>query len=349
MTALIPELILPDALRGRFTVRPSRQEDSDFEQIAHLWTASEQVIVPETIYSTQHVREELTPKDFDPEKSHRVIVNDEGKIIADVVVSDDMIPPVRNFLAWNVLPEYRNQGIEEALITWGEARAHLAIERCPAEAEVVLQSFGYQQDPERHQIFMALGYEVTRNFYLMKIDMAEEPAPLPLADGFSIRTYRHPDDLVDYVQTRIDCFRDHYGFVEQPFEKSLADTKEFYETDYLFDQTLCFLAIENATGRIAGMSMCRIEEWGNPNHSYVMTVGTRREYRGKKIASALLTHSFREFWARGRRAVTLHVDGASLTGAVGLYQGVGMHVAIIENTYQKVLRAGKSLMRTELD
>ncbi|MDQ1698604.1 MAG: mycothiol synthase, partial [Frankiaceae bacterium] len=56
----------------------------------------------------------------------------------------------------------------------------------------------------------------------------------------------------------------------------------------------------------------------------VGTLGTLREARGRGIGSLLLRTAFAEFAARGLRKVTLGVDAANLTGAVRLYESVGM-------------------------
>jgi ribosomal protein S18 acetylase RimI-like enzyme len=50
-----------------------------------------------------------------------------------------------------------------------------------------------------------------------------------------------------------------------------------------------------------------------------------------------LLHAFSEFRARGKHGGGLGVDGLNLTGAVALYEGVGMHVARRFDQYAKPL------------
>ena len=52
----------------------------------------------------------------------------------------------------------------------------------------------------------------------------------------------------------------------------------------------------------------------------------RPAWRGKGVAKALLYRTFAEFWRRGTTRVTLDVDSQNATGAVALYERVGMHV-----------------------
>jgi ribosomal protein S18 acetylase RimI-like enzyme len=51
----------------------------------------------------------------------------------------------------------------------------------------------------------------------------------------------------------------------------------------------------------------------------------------------LLHHSFRDFRSRGATRVGLGVDARNTTGAVELYERVGMHVTRRNDTYEKRL------------
>jgi mycothiol synthase len=50
-----------------------------------------------------------------------------------------------------------------------------------------------------------------------------------------------------------------------------------------------------------------------------------------------LRHSFRDFQARGATRVGLGVDGENTTGAVRLYEQVGMQPVRRSDTYEKQL------------
>jgi len=60
---------------------------------------------------------------------------------------------------------------------------------------------------------------------------------------------------------------------------------------------------------------------------FVATIGVRRPYRGTGLARLLLHTSFEEFRRRGLTSAALFVDSENATGAVRLYESVGMHVA----------------------
>jgi ribosomal protein S18 acetylase RimI-like enzyme len=71
----------------------------------------------------------------------------------------------------------------------------------------------------------------------------------------------------------------------------------------------------------------------------VNVLGVRRPWRRRGLGRALLLQAFAEFRSRGRRGVGLGVDGLNTTGAVRLYEQVGMHVARRFDHYRKPLRA----------
>ena len=108
-----------------------------------------------------------------------------------------------------------------------------------------------------------------------------------------------------------------------------------------FDPTLWFLAMEG--DEIASMVLGKWADNGNPEQGYINTVGTRREYRGRGLALALMQHALRVYWGRGRTDVALHVDGSSLTGATRLYEKVGMSEEERYDTYVLELRPGEDL------
>jgi ribosomal protein S18 acetylase RimI-like enzyme len=70
---------------------------------------------------------------------------------------------------------------------------------------------------------------------------------------------------------------------------------------------------------------------------YVGAIGVRPAWRGKGLGKALLQRTFAEFWRRGTTRVTLDVDSENATGAVTLYERVGMHVDSCGVAFEKTL------------
>ncbi|TMK14203.1 MAG: GNAT family N-acetyltransferase [Actinobacteria bacterium] len=66
----------------------------------------------------------------------------------------------------------------------------------------------------------------------------------------------------------------------------------------------------------------------------VAALGTRARWRGRGIGTALLRRTFAEMARGGHHEVTLWVDAENETGAVGLYERVGMRAIVVDDTYQ---------------
>ena len=95
--------------------------------------------------------------------------------------------------------------------------------------------------------------------------------------------------------------------------------------------------------RCVGISLNRTQADGDAEMGWIGSLGVLREYRHRGLATALLHQSFGDFYRRGKKRVGLGVDAQNLTGALRLYQGVGMRVARQYNIYEKELRPGVEL------
>jgi predicted N-acetyltransferase YhbS len=103
-----------------------------------------------------------------------------------------------------------------------------------------------------------------------------------------------------------------------------------------YDPALWFIAEED--GQVAGTAICEPSSVEDPNMGWVGTLGVRRTWRKRGVGMALLQHSFRALYLRGRRKVGLGVDAASLTGATRLYERAGMRVNLQFDQYAKEVR-----------
>jgi mycothiol synthase len=70
---------------------------------------------------------------------------------------------------------------------------------------------------------------------------------------------------------------------------------------------------------------------------WISILGVRRPGRRRGLGEALLRHAFRELHTRGLRRVGLSVDAESPTGAMRLYERVGMRVAVRSDTWDRQL------------
>ena len=179
--------------------------------------------------------------------------------------------------------------------------------------------------------------------------MTGRPAPTPLPAGFSPRPYRPEVDLPILVEVVIDAFTDHYGHIEEPFEKSLELFRHWLDNDPRFDPELVILPVDDASGEVAGCLIGFTEDHRKPEAGFVDTVGVRRAYRRRGLATAMLKQSFVQYWDRGTKTVRLDVDGDSLTNAVALYERAGMRVFRQYVEYEKLMRDGIELAKVAMN
>ena len=137
-----------------------------------------------------------------------------------------------------------------------------------------------------------------------------------------------PDDVREFHDALDEAFQDHWEHHPATFDdwwKRHADNPNL-------DLSLWFVIREG--GEMAAV----VRNEANRNGGgYVGAIGVRRPWRGNGYAKGLLLHTFREFYDRGIKRVTLGVDAESPTGATHLYERVGMHVEQENVVFEKSL------------
>ncbi len=174
------------------------------------------------------------------------------------------------------------------------------------------------------------GYEPFRHSFQMRIDFdGELPAP-QWPDGIAVRAFVPGQDDHAVYEAQQDAFADHFESTTWPYD----DWRRWAFAEG-FDPSLWFVA-EDGT-EIAGICLARSEGSAGPGFGWVNSLGVRPRWRRRGVARALLLHTFGELRARGRAGVGLGVEGLNTTGAVGLYEQAGMHVARRFDQYAKPL------------
>ena len=215
-----------------------------------------------------------------------------------------------------VHPSHRGRGIGTAIVRWTRDAAR---ER---GAPGVRHGAVYVGDTAARALLEANGFLHVRNSYTMARALPAAASP-PLPRGIEIRGFETGRDERTLYEDHEATFADHWGFVPQPYE-SFVDL--WYRSED-WEPELAYLAIagEEVVGHAAGLEF----ETGG----YIASIGVLRAWRGRGIAQALLHRAFADLAARGQPEVTLSVDATSPTGAVALYEKVGMAVRHRYMTY----------------
>jgi len=264
-------------------------------------------------------------------------------MVGYIEVWTTMKPPVHPGIWGRVDPDYEDMGIGTWMMQWAEQRVMRSLKDLPAELRFAPRAHIYRQAEKSEKLLKGMGYHHIRSSYHMRINM-DAPVPEPVwPEGITLRTYNPETDAEAIYRADTDAFRDHFGFVEPPFEEGFKRFKHFMIDYEGFDPSLWFLAMDG--DEIAGVNLCRDRHQSSNDSDlgWVSSLGVRRPWRKRGIGLALLLHSFKEFYRRGKRKVGLGVDAQNLTGALQLYESAGMYVHQAHDHYEKELRPGAEI------
>jgi mycothiol synthase len=220
----------------------------------------------------------------------------------------------------DVHPNARGRGIGSALMRWS-----WEVARSTGSATVGQTISDARRDAI--SLFLDHGYEISHSAWLLQTDLADSPSP-PLPDGFGFRDFAPGADereVFDVIDTAFSAWegRDSDGF--DNWRAQMLDRPEV-RPDILP------LAVD-ASGAIVGVAIGY--DYGAHQEGWVQQLAVADEHQGKGIGRALLGESFRRFREVGRTQCGLSTD--SRTGALGLYERVGMHVRASYTRYTKTL------------
>ena len=228
-----------------------------------------------------------------------------------------------------VHPVRRGAGIGTALAGLLEGRARERIgEVEDGDSAVTLEGWINAASPADAAWARSLGYEWTRRFLRMRIDMTQPPPAPEWPDGITVRTFRPGEDDRAMFEAQSQAFADHWGHVALPFEQWMTRTQR-----HDFDPQLWLMAFEG--DRVVATSTNSVIP---ENLGWISGLGVVPSHRRRGIARAILLQAFNDFWRRGQRSVALGVDADSLTGATRLYESAGMRVVESHDQVRKELR-----------
>jgi mycothiol synthase len=174
------------------------------------------------------------------------------------------------------------------------------------------------------------GWKPVRHSFQMRIDLENEVPEPRWPERISARTMQPGEERRIY-EANNEAFADDWYFRKEPFEQWSSDA--FGREN--FDPSLVWIAEED--GEFAGLSVNGWHVSGDPQFGWIGSLGVLPQWRRRGLATALLYQSFRDFRRRGATRVGLGVDAQNRTGAVRLYERVGMQVARRNDTYEKQL------------
>lgn len=262
----------------------------------------------------------------DPHKDYLLALTDIGQMAATGRIYVNPAPQRERIanLGGEVHLEHRGRGLDEQILTWMEARARQRLLEFPPGLPRSLRSNSPDTLASRITLLEWHGFKPARFWYRMRRDLSQPIPDEPLPTDLLLSTYRPELDQA-MREAFNEAFYDHWS--SEPI--SQEDWDMFFIHSTGFRPELSFLALvgEGNNMQIAGFSMNFV--WSENNRrqgiaeGIIAELGTRRPWRKRGIASALLCASMRAFKAAGLDYAGLGVDVDSPTGALRLYERLG--------------------------
>jgi mycothiol synthase len=242
-----------------------------------------------------------------------------------VVLADEVvIAEVDVFLGrgeGNVHPDWHGRGVGTWLLAQAERiargqdvpRATQTVSDRAGEAIALLQRHGY-------------GYGYTS--WVLRIENEQRPPEPKLPDGVVFRDYIPGEDDREVFQVIEDAFSEWPRRLPNTFE----DWYPMIVGRESFEPWMMLLAVDQGSGEIVGVANVIDQD---PDAGWVQQLATKATHRHRGIGRALMCHAMTVFWDLGKPGLEVATD--SRTGALGLYEKVGMKVISSYTNYAKDL------------
>jgi mycothiol synthase len=220
----------------------------------------------------------------------------------------------------DVHPERRGEGIGSRVLAWAEARARETGQ--PRVRQVVTDA-----NTGAAALFRAHGYEPAYTSWILQIAFDPSTAPVPeVAEGIVIRSFAWSDAQAAH-RVIDDAFTEWNGREPMSFD----EWKPFIVGHGSFAPALSAVAFDGDEMVGAALAL----DYENADEGWVQQLATKATHRHRGIARALLQTVFAAFHERGKAKCGLSTD--SRTGALSLYERVGMQVRRSYTSYAKQL------------
>lgn len=229
----------------------------------------------------------------------------------EVVYVDLRVPPGQEHIVERLLAEVERRAEE-----LGDAHARIRAPANEADAD-------YRAALSRH------GFEVVRSSFTMEIDL-ETPGEEPVwPSGLTSRPFRPGEERAVY-DAYVEAFADHWSFIPESFA-------DWCTWNLGPNQDTSLWRLVQAGREIAALCVSVPSRGDDQALGWVAVLAVRRPWRRRGLARALLLESFGLFRSIGRRRAALGVDSENTTGAIALYEGVGMRATSRSDTWERVL------------
>ena len=291
------DLHLPPAVSGDLTSRPLRLTDAP--GVTAVMAAQELHDVGEVVIEEADIVAEWQRPSYDVGASSVGVFDGE-----QLVAYAELMGVDRGDAA--VHPDHRGRGIGTALARWMQEAAR---ER---GSSVVGMPVPHGSAGDR--LLEQLGYHVRWTSWVLRLPAGANVPDRPLPDGYAVRAATEAEHRACWTVLE-DAFLEWSVRERESFEDWTAQIpgRPGFEPWNL-------RVVTDPGGAIVGVAVILLNE----GCGYISRLATRADQRGRGLAQALLVDAFAQSAAHGGTVAELSTD--SRTGALGLYEKVGMEV-----------------------
>ena len=297
-------------------MRPATKEDA--EAITEMFIEQERLHNGEPESTVEDLYDDWSNPGVVMERdTWTVFSGDELTGYAGIVKS---IPPDTYAAYGGVRPSHWGNGLGTFLFETVEKRA---VEMATGPASV--RQWVDATDEAAVTILKGRGYSFVRRFWRMDVSLEGSLPQAADPDGVTIRRFERGRDERTAHLVLEQSFAEHWGFTPKTYEQA-ASARWEAET-FRADMSL----VAEAGDRMVAVCINgpRIDD------GFVEDIGVLPEWRGKGIAETLLRRSFQIFKELGFMRASLSVDSDNSTGAMRLYERVGMTPGYSYDVYER--------------
>ena len=249
----------------------------------------------------------------------------EGRFIAEldgkpVGVAHGNVDKLRDdangFARFDVIPEFRDRGIERQLI-------ETALRELRVRTMTTAQAWADSREQARIQLLEELEFKRVRVFSMMEMDPVNVSQNIGENRQVAIRPLQkdREEDIKLFNWLINETFREHFNFRPE----TLEETRHFLFSDLYFKEKEIFFAILD--GESVGYIGVGIDDKYNLEKKVkageIFTIGVLKRYRRTGIGARLILHGLETLKAKGMTKALLGVDDYNPTKALALYEKVG--------------------------
>jgi mycothiol synthase len=227
----------------------------------------------------------------------------------------------RIFLDGGVHPGYRRRGVGTRLVEAGVAAAKALHALHHPTLKLVVDVHKGEHIAGVAELLRSQGFAPFRYFQRMEHPLGDAVGDAAIPDGLQVEPWSEQNDE-DFRLIRNEAFKDHWGSAPMP-----VDMWKNKITNQTFRPEVSFLLRDVANGAPAGMLVTMNWEADTVatgiRDAHFMLIGTRRDYRKRGAAGALIRHALRSAADQDYNRAVLSVDSANPSKASAVFEKAG--------------------------